>query len=360
MTTLELLEGSEAIADAAISAGMRFYAGYPMSPATDLLEHIARKLPEAGGVCINADTEIEGVMMALGAAATGARAATGSTGQGVSLMQEAVGEAALSEIPLVIFTMARAQQDYRQATRGGGWGDYNTIALAPKDVYEGVELTQLAFHLADKYRAPTILLGDNIIARTHVGVDTKARQFEPLPPKDWALTGKSSGTGEAKSLWAWGINKHNTATGTDVNYHWNNLVEKFRRAEADEQRWEEGFVDDAGLVVVAFGSAGKFVEYVVRELRESGKKVGFFRPITIWPFPGEPLARATANAKRVAVFELNAGQMVFDVKYHVRDRSKVMSIGGISSDESGLNLGPMLTGAEVRRRILAAYEEIRA
>lgn len=357
--TLRLLEGSEAIAEAAIAAGLRFYAGYPMSPSTELLEHLARKLPAAEGVCINADTEIEGVMMALGASAAGARAATGSTGQGVSLMQEAIAEAALSESPLVVFTMGRAQQDYRQSTRGGGWGDYRTIALAPKDVYEAVELTQLAFHLADKYRAPCILLGDNVIARTQVGVDVRPLPFPPLPPKDWALDGSSSGTGRAKSIWSWGVGKDNTPAEGGVNGHWNRVAAKTRRIEAEEQRWEEGFTEDAELVVVAFGSGGKFVEYIARELRAQGERVGFFRPITLWPFPGAALARATRRARQVAVFELNAGQMVEDVMFHVEDRSKVRSIGGISSDEAGINIGPMLSGPEVRRRIRAALEELR-
>ena len=166
---LRLMDGSQAIAEAAIAAGLKFYAGYPMSPATDLLEQMASRLPSAGGVCINAETEIGGVNMALGASVTGFRAASGSCGQGLALMQEAIAEAALNETPLVIFNMARNQQDYFQATRGGGWGDYRTITLAPKDVPEAVELARETRQTLDAYgvgKSPTDEFGRNcLIAR---------------------------------------------------------------------------------------------------------------------------------------------------------------------------------------------------
>src|SRR5450631_1102189 len=157
--TATLLQGSDAVAEAAISAGCRFFAGYPMMPFTELLECMSRRLPAVDGVCMNAESEIAGVNMTLGAAAAGARAATGSCGQGIALMQETIAEAAMNEVPLVIFNMARGQQDYFQATRGGGWGDYRTISYAPKDVVEAVQHTQLLFHLADKYRVPVYFYG---------------------------------------------------------------------------------------------------------------------------------------------------------------------------------------------------------
>ena len=186
---IRLLQGSDALTEAAVGAGCRFFSGYPMLPFTGLLESMARRMPEVGGVCMNAASEIEAVNMTIGAAAAGARAGTGSCGQGIALMQEAVAEAALNEVPFVLFNMARGQQDYFQCTRGGGWGDYRTITLAPKDVVEAVEHTQLLFHLADRYRAPVILLGDYLIADTNMSVDVEARDFGPLPPKDWALDG---------------------------------------------------------------------------------------------------------------------------------------------------------------------------
>ena len=356
--TLRLLDGSEAMAEAAVVAGLRFYAAYPMSPATDLLEEMSKKLPASGGVCINADTEIEGIMMAMGAAATGNRAATGSTGGGCALMQEAIAEAAIAGTPLVVFTISRSQQDYRQATKGGGWGDYNTIVFAPKDVSEAVEHVQKLFHLADKYRCVCILLADNIIARTQTSVDVSRLDFDPLPDKSaWLLDGSTSGSGKARLHWSWGIGKVNSRHPGGVNGYWNEIAEKFREIARAEQHWEEAHCADAELIVVAYGTAGKFVEYVVDEMRATGSRVGYFRPISLWPFPGEALERATAHAQRVAVFELNAGQMIEDVTRFV-DRSKVYAIGGISSDDDGLNIGKMMAAGEVRRRIADALREL--
>ena len=181
-----------------------------MLPFTELLENMAGKLPAAGGVCINAASELEAINMAIGAAATGARAATGSCGQGIALMQEGIAELALNELPAVIFNMARGQQDYFQATRGGGWGDYRTITLAPQDVPEAVEHTQLLFDLADRYRTPVILYGDYVIAHASVGIEVEPIEFPPTPPKDWALDGSTTGTGRARQIWTWALGKPNT------------------------------------------------------------------------------------------------------------------------------------------------------
>src|SRR5690348_10432638 len=154
-----------------IAAGCRFFAGYPMTPFTEVLEHMARRLPEVGGVCVNAESELEAVGMAWGAAATGTPAATGSTGQGLSLMQESLAEITLARIPLVVLNMARAQGDYFQATRGGGHGDYRHLVLAPVDVPEAVELVQEAFHLAERWRNPVVVIGDYYLAHTFQSVD---------------------------------------------------------------------------------------------------------------------------------------------------------------------------------------------
>jgi len=354
--TLRLLEGSAAIAESAIVAGCRFFAGYPMSPFTGLLENMSHQLPAAGGVFLNAESEIEGVNMALGAAAAGARAATGSCGQGIALMQETIAEAALNQTPIVVFNMARNQQDYFQCTRGGGWGDYRTITLAPKDIPEAVEHTQLLFHLADKHRAPTILYGDPLIAQTRVGVDMRPLDFGPLPPKDWALDGTGGGTGRSRQVWTWAMGKA-TDPGPGPDRHWRAVGEKFDAIAAVEARHEQSGVDDAETVVVAFGSAAKFVEYVVAELRADGHRVGWFRPVTLWPFPGAALERATTQAKNVLVFELNAGQMLDDVRMHAADRGAVRFIGGVSIAESGLAYGDLLDAPVIRQRILDEIEE---
>lgn len=350
---LELLEGSTAIARAAILAGCRFFAGYPMSPFTGLLENMARLLPAAGGVCINVESETEGVNMVIGAASTGERAATGSCGQGIALMQEAIAEAALNETPLVVFNMARNQQDYFQCTRGGGWGDYRTLTLAPKDVPEAVAHTQLLFHLADAHRAPVILYGDPLIAQTRVGVRLEPLELPELPAKDWALDGSMGGSGHSRQVWTWAMGKA-TEPGPGPDGHWRAIAEKFDRIAAAEQRWEALHADDADTLVVAFGSAAKFTEYVIEELRAEGHAIGQFRPITLWPFPGEALAAASASARRVLVFELNAGQMIDDVRQFVHDRSTVRAVGGVSIHESGLSYGPLLDAPVIRERLLAA------
>ena len=200
-----LMEGSEAMAEAVIAAGCRFFAGYPMTPFTELLEHLAKKLPEVGGVCINAESELEAVGMAWGALATGARAATGSTGQGLSLMQESFSEITLAELPLVVFNMAHGQQDYFQATRGGGHGDYRHLVLAPLDIAEAVQLTQLAFHLADKWRNPVLVYGDYLLAHTYEAVSVEPVEFPPLPSKAWAVDGSGGGTGDSRLVTPLGL-----------------------------------------------------------------------------------------------------------------------------------------------------------
>ena len=354
--TMELLEGSAAIAESAIAAGCRFFAGYPMSPFTGLLENMSQRMPGAGGVCLNAESEIEGVNMPLGAAAAGARAATGSCGQGIALMQEAIAEAALNETPFVVFNMARNQQDYFQCTRGGGWGDYRTITLAPKDVPEAVEHTQLAFDLADRHRAPVIFYGDPFIAQTRVGVSIERRDYGPLPAKDWALDGTGGGTGRSRQVWTWAMGKANDP-GPGPDKHWRAIADKFDAI--DEARHEQGYVEDAQTLVVSFGSAAKFVEHVVEELRADGHRIGWFRPVTLWPFPGAALEEATSSAKRVLVFELNAGQMIDDVRLHAVDRKVVRAIGGVSIHESGLAYGELMDAPVIRDRVLEVMDDDR-
>jgi 2-oxoglutarate ferredoxin oxidoreductase subunit alpha len=349
---MELLEGNAAIAKSAIAAGCRFFAGYPMSPFTSLLENMAKRLPEAGGVCINAESEITAVNMTLGAAAAGTRAGTGSCGQGIALMQEAIAEAAMNETPFVVFNMARNQQDYFQCTRGGGWGDYRTITLAPKNVHEAVEHTQLLFHLADRYRAPTILYGDPLIAQTQVGVDVQRIDFGELPAKDWALDGTRSGTGRSRQIWTWAMGKA-TDPGPGPDGQWRRIAAKFDALAEAEARHEAIAVDDAEIVVVAFGTAATFVQKVAADLRREGHRVGTFRPITLWPFPSRALSEATKGARRVLVFELNGGQLLDDVRIAAHDRDAIGFIGGVSIHESGLSYGDLLDAPVIRQRILA-------
>jgi 2-oxoglutarate ferredoxin oxidoreductase subunit alpha len=352
-----LMQGSDAVAQAAIAAGCRFFAGYPMLPFTDLLESMARRLPEVDGVCMNAESEIEAVNMTLGAGAAGARAATGSCGQGIALMQEAIAEAALNEVPFVVFNMARGQQDYFQATRGGGWGDYRTLCLAPKDVAEAVEHTQLLFHLADQYRAPVMMYGDYLIAHTYMSVDVEPVDFGPLPPKDWALDGSLGGTGRSRQVWTWAMGKAGDP-GPGPDLHWQHIAAKFEEVARAEQRWEAIDCDDAETVVVSFGTAGPFVEQVVGELRAGGTRIGAFRPVSLWPFPEAALAEACRSATRVLVFEVNAGQMIDDVRLALAGRVPVTPLGRVSIDFSGMRQGEILTVPWIRDRIRQAIAEV--
>lgn len=349
-----LVEGSEAIADAAIAAGCRFFAGYPMTPFTELLEYMAAKLPEAGGVCINAESELEAVGMAWGALAAGARAATGSTGQGLSLMQESFSEITLAELPLVVFNMARGQQDYFQATRGGGHGDYRHIVLAPLDIAEAVDLTQLAFHLADKWRNPVLVYGDYLLAHTYEAVSMAPLEFPALPAKDWAVDGSLGGTGNSRLVTPLGLGKHgHDAPG--IERHLRRVAAKLAEIERAEQRVETGYCDDAETVIVSFGTPAKFVRYVVGQLRAEGERVGFVRPISLWPYPYEAVADAAAGARTVGVFELCAGQMIDDVRLGVLGRVPVVGIGGISTDGSGFGVGALLDAEIIRDRVLALH-----
>jgi 2-oxoglutarate ferredoxin oxidoreductase subunit alpha len=346
------MEGSEAIAEAAIAAGCRFFAGYPMTPFTELLESFARRLPEVGGVCINAESELESIGMAWGALATGARAATGSTGQGLALMQESLSEITRAELPLVVFNMARGQADYFQATRGGGHGDYHHLVLAPLDVAEATRLTQLAFDLADRWRNPVLIYGDYLLAHTAEAVEVVPERFPPLPPKDWAVDGSLGGSGRSRNLNPIGMVKGHK--GIQPEPFWKRLQAKHDAIARREARAEAEGVEDAELLVVAFGTLARFARYVVRELRREGRRVGLFRPVTLWPFPADALRSAAASARRVAVLEMNAGQMIDDVRLALLGSRPVVAIGGISSDPAGFGIGPLLDPENVRERVECA------
>jgi 2-oxoglutarate ferredoxin oxidoreductase subunit alpha len=299
--------------------------------------------------------------MAWGAAATGTPSATGSTGQGLSLMQESFSEITLAELPLVIFNMARGQQDYFQTTRGGGWGDYRTIALAPASVVEAAEHTRLAFELADRWLTPVVLYGDHMIGFTQTTVEAEpARDGATGPDKPWALDGSSGGTGASKVVWTWRQGKHNTP-GPGPNRHWQHVADKYDQIAATEARHAGRHVDDAEHVVVSFGTTGAFVDYVVDELRREGHRIGTFRPVTLWPFPSAALGdlARSASCRQVLVHELNAGQMIDDVRIAVNGAVPVHAVGGVSQDESGMRQGELLDVDTIRARILAATEGAR-
>jgi 2-oxoglutarate ferredoxin oxidoreductase subunit alpha len=341
------------MAEAAVGSGCRFFAGYPMTPFTEILEHFAKKLPPVGGVCINAESELEAVGMAWGALATGARAATGSTGQGLSLMQESFAEITLAELPLVIFDMARGQGDYFQATRGGGHGDYRHIVLAPFDITEAVALTQEAFELADRWRTPVLIMGDYLLAHTSEAVEVpEVPEVQPeAAAKDWAVDGSLGGSGRSRLVSSLGFAKHGQPGPGGIEAHQRAIAAKLRRIADAEVKFETGWLEGAEHLVVAFGTAAKFARYVVAHMRADGIPVGFFRPITLWPFPYHALKEAAAGVKQVLVFEINAGQMIDDVRIGVEGAAPVGFVGGISTDHSGFGVGELLDAGVIRARI---------
>src|SRR5262245_39663608 len=344
------MEGSHAIAEAAIQAGCRFYAGYPITPSTEVLEYMSHRLPQVGGVCMNAESEIEAINMVWGAAGCGVRAMIASTGQGISLMQESLAEMSNAQLPCVVVNMMRGQGDYYQATRGGGHGDYRHLVLSPHTVQEAVDLVGLAFYLADKWRTPVDLLGDFLLGHTSEAVCFTPRDESDLPPKTWAATGAA------------GRPAHNvTPLGSPAKLHVDPgvfqgaIVEKYPRMAAAEKRVEVGLLDDAELAVVAFGSPPRFVKYAVRVCRAQGMKVGWVRPISLWPFPDETLAEVAGRVRTIAVWEQNAGQMIDDVRLAVLGRVPVVPIGGVSHDHSGFGVGPALEPASIVARITEAH-----
>lgn len=342
-----LMEGSQAIAEAAIRAGCRFYAGYPITPSTEILEYMSMRMPQVGGVCMNAESEIEGISMVWGAAATGVRAMIASTGQGISLMQESFAEMANARVPFVPVNMSRGQGDYFQSTRGGGHGDYRFIVLSPASVQEAADLTALAFDLADRWRVPAMVLGDFLLGHIFEAVRFREVDLASLPPRPWAITGAAGRA--SQNLGPLGEGK-----AVDLEKAFTAAVASHPDIKREEPRWEARRCEDAEVVVCAFGMPSRFVRGAVKAAREAGKRHGFFRPVTLWPFPEQALRDATARARKVLVFELNNGQMVEDVRLALEGAVPVESIGGISSDHSGFGVGALLDVRVVGGRIEAA------
>lgn len=321
----ELLKGNIAIAEAALRAGVDAYFGYPITPQTELLEHMSRRMPELGRVFLQAESEIAAINMVYGAACTGAWAMTSSSGPGISLMQEGLSYIALSDVPAVVVDIMRggpglgniqpSQADYNQLTRGGGHGDYRCIVLAPATVQEAIDLTVLAFDLADRYRAVAILAGDGLI-----GQMMEPAQLPPMrercrtrPP--WALTGARGRP--PNHIAAFGLEAE---TLEAMNWQ---LQAKLQRIREREVRYEAWLTEDAELLVVAFGSVGRIAKTAVREARAQGVRAGLIRPITLWPFPYTPIEQVAARIKAVLVVEMNAGQMVDDVRVAVCGQAPV-------------------------------------
>lgn len=349
----ELWKGNEAVAEAAIRAGCRYFFGYPITPQNEIPEYFARHMPEHGGVFLQAESEVAAINMAYGAAGCGARVMTSSSSPGISLKQEGISYIAGAELPVVIVNMMRggpglgsiapAQSDYFQATRGGGNGDYRTIVLAPATIQEMTDITQEAFDLADLYRIPVLILADGMIGQMMEAVEWKKPKPRKLPNKDWATSGTK------------GVREHNIVNSLfidpkDCTLHNQRLQQKHDRIEQNEVRFEEFLTEDAEVLFTAYGTTARICQSAALKLRDAGVKAGVFRPVSLWPFPYAALYACAnrAGMKAVVCAEMSMGQMIDDVKIAL-DGTKPVRFFGAGG-------GTFPTPAELMQAARAALE----
>jgi 2-oxoglutarate/2-oxoacid ferredoxin oxidoreductase subunit alpha len=313
--TRELIKGNIAIAEAAICAGVEAYFGYPITPQTEVLEWFSKRMPELGRTFLQAESELAAINMVYGAACTGKRVMSSSSSPGISLMMEGLSYIAGTEIPVVLVDVMRggpglgniapSQGDYNQIVHGGGHGDFRPIVLAPSSIQESIDLTVEAFDIAEKYRGITVILIDG-----NIGQMMEPAELPPMAPikctePDWAVTGaKSRQRRVLSSIYL------NPEEEEELNLR---LLDRWGQIESNEIRFKEYFLDDAELVVVGFGTAGRVALSAVRAARADGIPVGLFRPITVSPFPNSRLIELSKQAKSLLVVEMNAGQMLDDV-----------------------------------------------
>ena len=324
------MKGNEAIGEAAIRSGCRHFFGYPITPQTELSAYMAKKMPKIGGVFLQAESEVSAINMVYGAAGAGARVMTSSSSPGISLKSEGISYIAGADLPCVIVDIVRggpglggiqpAQSDYFQATKGGGHGDSHMIVLAPNSVQEIVKLTADAFNLADTYRTPVMILGDGTLGQMMEPVD-----FEDVPApvqtdKSWATDGTDLKREHniINSLYLSPEELEETVLRRQKKY--DIIMEK-------EPRYAAHDLEDAEIVIVSYGTTSRIVESAVKTLRENGVKAGVIRPITLWPFPGDIIAKAAEQAKAVLSVEMSMGQMVEDVKIAVNGKAPVYFYG---------------------------------
>jgi len=326
----ELWKGNEAIAEAAVRAGVEGYFGYPITPQTEILEYLSRRMPELGRAFVQAESELGAINMVYGAACAGVRVMSSSSSPGVSLMMEGISYIAGTEVPAVIVNVMRggpglgniapAQSDYNQAVHGGGHGDYHPIVLAPASVQEAIDLTVLSFDLAEKYRTVCMIILDGSIGQ----LMEPAQMPEMKPIKrtdwDWATNGKM-GKRKRRILSSIYLDP---LEEEKVNFR---LLKRWNEIRANEVRYKEYYLDDAEIVIVGFGTAGRVALSAVRTARDQGIKVGLLRPITVNPFPHKVIDQLAGRVKAFLVTEMNTGQMLEDVRLTVRNRVPVEFYG---------------------------------
>ncbi|HOQ37690.1 MAG TPA: 3-methyl-2-oxobutanoate dehydrogenase subunit VorB [Acetivibrio sp.] len=325
-----LMKGNEVIAEAALRAGCRHYFGYPITPQTEIAHYMAKKMNELGGTFVQAESEVAAINMVYGAASAGARVLTSSSSPGISLKQEGLSYIAGAELPAVVVNIVRcgpglggilpAQCDYFQAVKGGGHGDYKMVVLAPSSVQELYELTVEAFNIADRYRIVSMIMGDGILGQMMEAVEFKDNENIEKVEKNWATTGTQM------------KREHNTITSIYIEpeileKHNQKLQAKFALIAEKETRVESYNCEDADIIVTAFGTVARIVKNVIKMAQKEGIKVGLIRPITLWPFPVKEFEKYADVPKAFLSVELNAGQMVEDVKLAVNGKRPVHFYG---------------------------------
>ena len=346
-----LMSGNNIIGEAAIRAGCRFYAGYPITPQNELTEYMAEHIRNAeGGVFIQSESEIAAINMIAGSSAAGVRVMTSSSSPGISLKQEGISSMAACELPGIIVNIMRggpglgnirpSQGDYFQATRGGGHGDYRTIVLAPASGQELADLTMDAFDLADKYRTPVMILADGMMGQMMEPVI-----FKKPKPRQYPEKFMLRGAGNGKSKFIRGL----LLDPIDSEAHNWKLARKYEVITKNETRFEEYRIDDADIVIVAYGTAARIAKGAIKRLREHGMKIGLFRPITLWPFPELKLRALSAKIKKYLVFEMSTGQMLEDVRLALQGYADI--------DFHGRPGGAVPTPAELANVIAKIYDK---
>lgn len=329
----ELWKGNEAIAEAAIKAGCRFFFGYPITPQNEIPEYMAMRMPQIDGGCfLQAESEVAAINMVYGAAGCGARVMTSSSSPGISLKQEGITYIAGAELPCVIVNIVRggpglggiqpAQSDYFQACKGGGHGDYRLVVLAPASVQEAVDLVQEAFDIADQYRNPVMILGDGMIGQMMEPVEFTEIKKRDLPGKPWATVG-TKGERESNVINSLFIDP------AECEKHNFKLFEKYKEIENNETKVETYNMEGAEIVFVAYGTTSRIVKNAINALAKDGIKAGIIRPITLWPYPQKAIAEAAeqASVKAFLTVEMSMGQMVEDVRLAVNGKKPVHFYG---------------------------------
>ncbi len=327
MADKKLMKGNEALAEGAIRAGCRFFAGYPITPQNEIPEYMSWRLPQVGGAFIQSESEVSAINMVYGAGATGVRCMTSSSSPGMSLKQEGISYAAGADLPIFIGNVMRggpglgniagAQGDYWQATRGGGHGDYRCFVMAPNSVTEMANFPHKCYEVSFKYRIPSMVLADGIIGQMMEPVEFKHPEVDvkTLVEPEWALGVNNN---RAKRI----VKSYDLREGY-LEVMVNERVKRYKQIEAEETLYEEKMMEDAEIAIVAYGTSARVSVAAMKLARERGLKVGLFRPITLWPFPKARLVELSKRIKKFLVVEMSLGQMVEDVQLAMNGRAEV-------------------------------------